>query len=305
MITRITKLGTSALVLMLISISCEGNEKSKENTPTIKVETIINEGLRFSESTYPYNGGMLIANFGSSELNPLNSEGKGYISYYKDKKMSVLIKTDGNLNAPKGMVERDGLLYICDVNKVVVYDLSNISIEPKTIKFKEGELFLNDIVHFGNDLFVSVTNSGNIYKINIANTDDIGSLIPILWSNVTGANGLVIDGNKMYIASYPADGVTTDNNVVYVIEDINTPNPEKLISKPGQYDGLALSKDSKWLYVSNWSAAGIISINLATKKVEPISIKTKLAGPADISIDNNKLYIPDLPNSQIVIVEGL
>lgn len=33
--------------------------------------------------TYPYNGGILIANFGTEQLNPLNAEGKGYILYYK------------------------------------------------------------------------------------------------------------------------------------------------------------------------------------------------------------------------------
>ena len=55
-----------------------------------KVE-VISEGLRFCESTYPYNGGLLIANFGTQELNPLNNEGQGYIMFHKDGKTEVLV----------------------------------------------------------------------------------------------------------------------------------------------------------------------------------------------------------------------
>lgn len=73
---------------------------------------IITEGLRFCESTYPYDKGILIANFGTGQLDPLNGEGKGYIVFHKNGKNEVLIPADGNLSAPKGMFERDGYLYI-------------------------------------------------------------------------------------------------------------------------------------------------------------------------------------------------
>lgn len=94
-------------VMMSIPVaSLAGNEKQVE---------IVNENIRYCESTYPYNGGILIANFGTEQLNPLNAEGKGYILYYKNGKMDTLVPADGNLNAPKGMFMRDNQLYICDV----------------------------------------------------------------------------------------------------------------------------------------------------------------------------------------------
>lgn len=49
----------------------------------LKVSEIIRQDLRFCESTYPYDGGILVANFGSGQLDPLNAEGKGYINWYK------------------------------------------------------------------------------------------------------------------------------------------------------------------------------------------------------------------------------
>ncbi len=294
MIVKITKLGASALMLILVLTACCGAD-SKGG------EIVVNEGLKFNESTYPYNGGLLIANFGGSELNPLNGQGRGFISYYKAGELSTLIATDGILNAPKGMIESDGMLYICDVNKVVVYNLNDLASEPQIIKFGEGELFLNDIVRLGGDLFVSVTNTGNIFKINMDNPADLKASTPSLWCNVTGANGLLVSGDKMYVASYPADGKTTDDNVVYLIEDCVTPAPVKLIHKAGQYDGLALSGDSQWLYVSNWSPAEVVAINLSTKEIKPVVIETKLAGPADISIEGETLFVPDLVNSLVVI----
>ena len=62
-------------VMMSIPVaSLAGNEKQVE---------IVNENIRYCESTYPYNGGILIANFGTEQLNPLNAEGKGYIFIIK------------------------------------------------------------------------------------------------------------------------------------------------------------------------------------------------------------------------------
>lgn len=42
----------------------------------LKVSEIIRQDLRFCESTYPYDGGILVANFGSGQLDPLNAEGR-------------------------------------------------------------------------------------------------------------------------------------------------------------------------------------------------------------------------------------
>lgn len=126
------------------------------------VVNVIDKGIRYCESTYPYDGGLLIANFGTEQLNPLNTEGKGYIVLHKDGKNEVLIPADGHLSAPKGMLVRDGYLYVCDVNKVMVYNLADKAAEPRTIALPEGNLFANDLVSEGDYLYVSVTNTDRI-----------------------------------------------------------------------------------------------------------------------------------------------
>lgn len=267
---------------------------------SVKIE---NEGIRFCESTYPYNNGILVANFGTEALNPLNTEGKGYILFVKDGKSEVVVPADGNLSAPKGMFLRDGYLYICDVNKVVVYNISKKGTKPVTIQFPEGNLFVNDLVADKNYLYASVTNTDKIFRIDISNPAAPGK--PQEWATVAGPNGLLMVDGEMYVASYPADGVTKDVNVVYRIKNLSNPSPEKFIEVSGQYDGIALSKDRKSIYLTNWTPAQISRLNLSDKSLVPLELNLQepLIGPADITVANGKIYIPDLPNSRVVIVD--
>ena len=253
---------------------------------SVKIE---NEGIRFCESTYPYNNGILVANFGTEALNPLNTEGKGYILFVKDGKSEVVVPADGNLSAPKGMFLRDGYLYVCDVNKVVVYNIG-----------KKGNLFVNDLVADKNYLYASVTNTDKIFRIDISNPAAPGK--PQEWATVAGPNGLLMIDGEMYVASYPADGVTKDVNVVYRIKNLSNPSSEKFIEVSGQYDGVALSKDRKSIYLTNWTPAQISRLNLSDKSLVPLKINLQepLIGPADITVANGKIYIPDLPNSRVV-----
>lgn len=267
---------------------------------SVKIE---NNGIRFCESTYPYNDGILVANFGTEALNPLNTEGKGYILFVKDGKSETFIPTDGNLSAPKGMFLRDGYLYVCDVNKVVVYNIDKKGSKPVTIKFPEGNLFVNDLVADKNYLYASVTNTDKIFRIDISNPAAPGK--PQEWATVAGPNGLLMVDGEMYVASYPADGVTKDVNVVYRIKNLSKPSPEKFIEVSGQYDGIALSKDRKSIYLTNWTPAQVGRLNLSDKSLVPLKINLHepLVGPADITVANGKIYIPDLPNSRVVIVD--
>lgn len=267
------------------------------------VVNVIDKGIRYCESTYPYDGGLLIANFGTDQLNPLNTEGKGYIVLHKDGKNEVLIPADGHLSAPKGMLVRDGYLYVCDVNKVMVYNLADKAAEPRTIALPEGNLFANDLVSEGDYLYVSVTNTDRIFRVDISRPGQPGQ--PQEWLSVAGPNGLLLHEGSLYVASYPADGRTADAHVVYRIADLKNPVAEKWMEVPGQYDGLAVASDGKALYVTNWTPAQVSRIDLNTRQLSPLDLKLPqaLVGPADITVTGGYLYIPDLPNSRVVVVK--
>lgn len=285
----------TATFAIALAVSCK---TAANNAPSV-----IDDGIRFCESTLPYDGGVLIANFGTEELNPLNSEGKGYIVFWKDGKSETVVPADGNLSAPKGMFCRNGYLYICDVNKIAVYKIGNGgSSFVKAVEFPEGNLFVNDLAASGNFLYASVTNTDKIFRMDITDPENPGQVQE--WFSVPGPNGLLVTGGEMYVASYPADGNTQEKHVIYRISNLENPELQKVIQVPGQYDGIAVSSDRTTLYVTNWTPAGLSGIDLETGKMTPVNIDTEIpaAGPADISLANGKIYIPDLPNSRVIVI---
>ena len=283
------------LTFTALLLACQGNKNEGNNpTPSTNV-TVMTENLKFNEGSVIYNSTLLFSNFGSDELNPLGTDGKGYITKLVDGKMETFIAADGNLDAPKGMAIKDEKLYIATVGKVVVYDLTKQEAAPIIINMPEGNLFVNDIVIYGDNAFVSVTNTGKIFKLNLTD-HSLNEYVDIV-----GANGLIVDGKAMYIASYPADGVTTSSNVIYKIEDVDAPVVSKFIEREGQYDGLALNKSK--LYFTSWVNGEVGYVDIATKEVTLLDLsEQKIVGPADVSILNDTLYIPDLPQSRVIQV---
>ncbi|MFI3265067.1 MAG: hypothetical protein SNI49_03785 [Rikenellaceae bacterium] len=291
MINKIT-----ALILAATSIvSCATPEKSSE--------VVISEGLRFNESTFPYNGTLLIANFGTVELNPLNSEGKGYIAQLIGDKISTFIPADGNLSAPKGMIVKDNYLVVCDVNKLVAYNLTNKSAAPQILTLPEGEIFANDIVSDGNNLFVSITNTGTIFKIDATDLSKFSEAQPVEWFNVIGANGMVYSNGAIFVVSYTSEPVATEANVIYKISNLDAPTLSIVSNQAERWDGLAISEDKTTLYASSWAPAQIVAIDIATGTTSVVPIETEFIGAADFTLMDGKLYIPDLPNSSVIIKE--
>ena len=286
-----------ALPMAALLMTACGNDNGRK-APV----TIVDRSVLYCESTYPYEGGVLIANFGSEPLDPLNTLGRGYILHYKaGEEPRLLIPADGHLSAPRGMYLRDGWLFICDVNQIVVYDLRTTGSEPRIIPLPEGELFVNDLAADGNDLYASVTNTGRIFRIDISDPSNPGE--PQLWLSIPGPNGLLVRDGVMYVASYSPDGKPGAEHVIYRIASLQEPVAEPFVTVPGQYDGLAFSGDGKSLYVTNWSPAGISRIDLQSRTIEPVELDLEqpLVGPADLSVADGVVYVPDLPNSRVVI----
>lgn len=68
------------MALIGLSVNLQAQASRENVSQEIEPVAIVQDGIRFCESTYPYNGGILIANFGTSELNPLNSEERDILS---------------------------------------------------------------------------------------------------------------------------------------------------------------------------------------------------------------------------------
>lgn len=266
------------------------------------------EGLRFCESTLPYNDLLLVANFGTEELDPLNTKGRGYIAAIDAKgKTSTFIACDGNLSAPKGMAIYKDHLFISDVNKVVVYDLTDKTAEPQTVELPEGELFVNDIITIEDRVLIAVTNTGHIFDLHASDINNLAAAKLMLFATLPGANGITIHGDKIYAASYNPNGTPANENVIYVGDATGGEADFQPLIKglaAGQYDGIAVSGDGKYLYFTSWTSndgTGAVYryvLGDASGKVDRLSVGSPMVGPADISADKlGQLWIPDLANS--------
>ncbi|MBQ4280158.1 MAG: hypothetical protein IJC16_09435 [Rikenellaceae bacterium] len=262
---------------------------------------VLTDGIRFAESVLCDSGRLIVTSFGTDELNPLNTEGRGYVLSFEDSTSEVLIPADGMLSGPKGTLLRDGRLYVADVGKLVIYDLTADPLTARVIPMPAGEVFVNDLAADirTRTLYVTVTNTGNIYALDMADPAlPADSSALTLYANVPGANGILVHDGRMYVASYPADGVTTPRNVIYVLDDLGQPEPRQLISHAGQYDGLAIDGDR--LYFTSWTSPKLGYVDLTQGTVTTIPEADSISGPARIAIEDGVLYIPDLPASRVI-----
>lgn len=287
-----TVAGLVALVAGLSFASCASQSEPIES---------VSEDLIFCESVLAYKDGALIANFGTVERDPLNNEGMGFIKYFVDGQMQDFVVTDGNLSAPKGMIVSGDKLYIADVNKVVIYNTSDLAAAPTVIQLPEQEIFANHFEQIGNKLLVSITNTGNILSFELDNDSMPIDSTPEIYANVVGANGLLYTGSTLYIASYPADGVMTDANLIYKIEDVENPIVEPVSDRAGRYDGLAMIGSD--LYFTDWNGGAVGRLNLESGSVEILNADMPLDGPAEIDVVNGKIAVPDMVNSTVYFFE--
>ena len=262
--------------------------------------SIVSEDIKFSESVYPYDGGLLISNFGSENMNPRVDENAGYIIFRKD---GVNKKIVDGLHKPTAMEVKDNFLFVCDETKLKVFDLKNLDAPAQIVNFAADDKVVNALAQDGNTLYISITNTGRIYSLDISKPARLSKVKPKLWLNVPGPNGLTIGGGEMFIASIPPDYKNvTNENVIYRVKNLKNPVAEKFYNVAGLYDGVALSDDLKTLYISDWLTGSVTAIDIKTKKLHTIYVE-KGVGPADIAQKGGTLFIPELVGSRIISVQ--
>lgn len=248
----------SLLTILIVCVSFAIQAEATSN-PLVSV---IHEDVRFSESALPYDGGLFISNYGSEKMRPRPDENSGYIIFRKD---GVNKKIVSGLHKPTGMTVKAGFLFVCDETALKVFNLNELDAKPQIVTFAPDDKVCNALALDGNTLYISVTNSGKIYSLDVSNPARLGN--PKLWLELTGPNGMTIGKGEMFIATIPTDYRTVSaENVIYRVRNLQKPVAEKFFDVPGLYDGVTLSDDSKTLYVSDWLTASVTAVDIRTKK---------------------------------------
>lgn len=220
---------------------------------------------------------------------------------FTDTVSRVLIPSDGNLSAPKGMLVKDSCLLIADVGKLAVYDLRDTAAVPQIVRFPDGELYVNDMALHGNTLYVTVTNTGSIYSLDVTRpyAIDTASLKPYV--TIPGANGIAIRGDTMYVASYPPDGVTTPTMRSIVSKTFRR-LWRQAVRPAGAVRRLGTERRRRppLFYELGRFRGGVLRFRGQTGS--PARSRRSDRWPGRLSLDGDRLYVPDLPGSRVVIL---
>ncbi len=264
----------------------------EETTPDSITIGRYQDKIERAESVYPYDGGILISNFGSGE--------GGYVLYRKDENTEMLIAPGDGLINPTGLAAGRGMVFICDGDALKVFEMEDTRKGFCEIRLDSSNHLFNDVVIDGNYLYLSVTDQDAVYRLDISDTADLAEAALEYFVGIPGPNGIAMGNGAMYVAAISKDFTSVgEDNIIYVVPDLTDPKAERLVDVPGLYDGVALSDDGGTLYYSDWNTASVEAVDLSSGERKQIYQEDGM-GPADIAQKDGILYVPDLTGSRIL-----
>lgn len=253
------------------------------------------EGLEAPESiVYDSNSNVYYVSNVSGQ--PVEKNGKGFISIIDSSGKLKTKQWITGLNAPKGLGLYYNHLFIADIDEVVVVDVIKREIIER---YKAvGATFLNDIdiAHDGT-VYISDTFGGNaIYRIK-----DKTISLWIKSEDLNYPNGIEVINNKLYVSSW---GVVTNPETFgtevpgkLMVVDLISKTIEDLTKPVGNLDGLVQFNEG--FIVSDWIAGGLFHID---KLGSYTKIKDLAPGSADFYYDSSKnmIFVPIMLENKLL-----
>lgn len=251
--------------------------------------------LKMPESVLVMRDGTLFI----SEIGEFGKDGDGTIVRVKDGVRSVYAK---GLNDPKGLAERNGILYVADKDHVMMV-LADGTVKPflKPEQFPKKPQFLNDLA-FDMNTILYISDSGDIQN---------GGGGAVYRATPDGRVHLIADSTTNPLVQSP-NGVSTVVKGYLLVVDFATGDLirirlrdfsiEKLHGGFGGGDGLAMA--GTWLYISDWKGGKLWRLDLTTAGATPQLVKEGFAASADIDStpDSQYILVPEMKGGRVVAV---
>lgn len=284
------KINTIIYTLLIILLSTGQLYAQKIINGLSMPESVVSDGKRFFVSNQ---GQDVFSKDGDGFITEISVDGK--IITYK------FAPLDGVLNAPKGMVILNNILYVADIERIVGFDLNTRKTVFNLTVPNAG--LLNDLYRLSDSLIgVTDTQTGNIYSINTKT-----STLEIL-GNVPYANGINYNPKNDLLVVCTNGAHYGDGEIVSKKLSDKTASftPLPNISN-GFFDGIEFVNDST-LLISDWvtfPVKGFGKLWLYDLNTMTSEMILTTESPADIYYDKhtNKIYIPQMLHNRVIITD--
>lgn len=222
-------------------------------------------------------------------------DGNGFISQLSDEgEIEDLYWIDG-LNAPKGLAIKDDLLYVADIDELVVIDINNRTISARYPA--DQAKFLNDVaIDQQGRVYVSDMMTNQIYRLAEGEFK--------LWmadSQLEAPNGLLVEGNKLIVGSWGemTDGFATEVPGHLKVIDLESQDIKSLGdgNPVGNLDGVEADGRGNYL-VTDWMSGRLLLITPTGSSETLIEFEQ---GSADHTVmpEKNLVIVPMMMQNQV------
>ncbi len=276
---------TLLLILMSLAyVSCRtGNRKSEGSTSEQFKQFKITEVWRtdtvlLTPESVIFDRSRDVIYVSNMNQEPRMKDGNGFISRL-DKNGNILdLHWIDGLSSPKGLAIVGDTLYAADVDELVLMDI-NEGVITRKILIPGGKM-INDITSDADGtLYISDTDAGKIYQYSN------GKIRDWMTEGLNGPNGLLIDGERILIASQGSND--------YASADMRTKEKVLLTENINHADGIAFTGIPGYYFVSDWNGE-IYIINPDYSKVSVLNTIDQGSHTADLAYNQeiNLLVVP-------------
>jgi hypothetical protein len=282
------------LIVLLAALACPAQAVSVSVDKTIP-------GFSSPESVVVSGDDVFVSNVGVKP-EPFAKDGDGFISKLDRQGNIKVLKWVDKLNAPKGLIAVNGVLYVADIDRVLGFRQRDGKRLFDLDLAASGSKFLNAFARYDDRrLLLSSTDLGKVFVIDLPSR---GYAELKFDSPPNGPNGMKKLGSRLIVVEWGSDNQANGKVKTYLLDGFAAKLERTYEANPaGYFDGVVSLGANRWL-ISNWvkfEPGGLLQVlDTRSGKIGVANEKIPLAGPADIFLDDrNKLWVPGMLEGKV------
>lgn len=257
-------------------------------------------GFASPESVVVAGNDVFVSNVGA-KLDPFAKDGDGFISRLDRQGKVKTLRWQSDLNAPKGLIVVNGVLYAADIDRVLGWRIADGKQVFMLDLAASGSRFLNAFTALpGHRLLLSATDLGKVFVIHLRESryEELRFDVP-----PSGPNGLKVRGQTLSVVEWGRDDQPNGKVRQYRLDGNRATQTRTYDLTPSGYLDGVVDLGGQRLLVSNWvkmqPTAGILQL-LDTRTGRRETVRSiPFGGPADMTLDGDTLWVPGMMEGKV------